>query len=134
LRGTSNKVRDTIQRRLVYEAVRELDVHATAEQVYGHIAKDHPTISKATVYRNLSQMAEAGELLNIGSFGGSAHYDHNLSKHCHFICEACGHVFDISGHFPEIAERVSGMDGFEIKSHSLTFNGLCPGCRTNTMN
>jgi len=69
--------RNTIQKQLVLDAVKELNIHATAEQVFEYVVKKHTSISKATVYRNLSQMAESGELLNIGSFYGSAHYDHN---------------------------------------------------------
>ncbi len=123
--------RNTIQRQLILDTVKKLDIHATAEQVYEYVSREHPTISKATVYRNLSQMAEAGELLNIGTFCGSAHYDHNLGKHYHFICEECERVFDVDDFFPEIDKRIVQMEGFEIKSHSLTFSGLCPDCRTN---
>ncbi|MDR1664812.1 MAG: transcriptional repressor [Clostridiales bacterium] len=121
--------RNTIQRQLVYDAVKNLNIHASAEQVYEYIAREHPTISKATVYRNLSQMAEMGELCNIGNFWGSARYDHNLHKHYHFICEECERVFDVDNFSPEIDGRSPFMEGFEIKSHSLTFSGLCPECR-----
>ncbi len=120
--------RNTIQRQLILDSVKELNMHATAEQVYEHVIKKHNAISKATVYRNLSQMAEAGELLNIGSFQGSVHYDHNLHGHYHFICDKCKRVFDVNDYFPEITDRVSGMDGFKITGHSLNYNGLCPEC------
>jgi Fe2+ or Zn2+ uptake regulation protein len=121
--------RNTIQRQLILDAVRQLDIHATAEQVYDCVAESHPSISKATVYRNLNQMAESGELLNIGSIRGAAHYDHNCHGHYHFICDKCGRVFDVNDFFPEIAERVSDMEGFQIKGHSLIFNGLCLDCK-----
>ena len=120
--------RKTIQKQLILDAVRELDSHATAEQVYEYAVKKHPTISKATVYRNLSQMSDAGELLNIGNFYGSAHYDHNCHQHYHFICEACRRVFDIPACFPGICADLAEMDGFEIKGHNLSFNGVCRDC------
>jgi Fe2+ or Zn2+ uptake regulation protein len=123
--------RNTIQRQLILAAVGELNIHATAEQVYEHISKDHPTISKATVYRNLSQMSGAGELQSIGSFGGSVHYDHNLSKHYHFICDKCGRVFDMDAFFPEIDMCAKDMNGYVIKGHNLTFSGLCPDCASS---
>jgi len=120
--------RNTIQRQLVYNAVKALDIHANAEQVYEYVVAVHPSISKATVYRNLGQLAEAGELLNIGSFYGSTHYDHNLHEHSHFICESCRRVIDINTHFPGI-ESVKDMDGLEVKSYNLSFSGLCGNCR-----
>ncbi|MCL2807586.1 MAG: transcriptional repressor [Coriobacteriia bacterium] len=122
--------RNTIQRQLVLDAVCELASHPTAEQVYEYVVDKHPSISKATVYRNLSMLSEYGELLNIGSFHGSIHYDHNCSYHCHFICENCKQVFDISTQLPNVFDDLREMHGFEIKGHSLSFNGLCPNCST----
>jgi len=121
--------RNTIQRQAILDAVRELNIHATAEQVHEHVQKKHPSISKATVYRNLGQMSDTGELLNIGSFYGSAHYDHNCHKHYHFICEGCRRVFDINARLPDIFGEMTGMDGFEIKGHNLNFSGLCRDCK-----
>lgn len=121
--------RNTIQRHLILDAVKKLNIHATAEEVYDYVVREHPTVSKATVYRNLSQMAEAGELLNIGNLQGATHYDHNLHQHYHFICEECGRVFDVNKLFPEIEEPLSDLAGFEIRSHSLVFSGVCLNCK-----
>ena len=52
------KNRNTIQRSLVLEAVNKLQCHATADQIYAEIVKEHPTISRATVYRNLNLLRE----------------------------------------------------------------------------
>jgi len=120
--------RNTIQKQLVYNAVKELDIHANADQVYEYVVAVHPSISKATVYRNLGQMVESGELLNIGSFYGSTHYDHNCHDHYHFICDGCKRVFDINTRFPEI-DKIADMNGLEIKSHNLSFTGLCGECK-----
>ena len=54
------KTRNTIQRALVLEAVNRLQCHATADEIYAEIAKEHPHISRATVYRNLNLLAELG--------------------------------------------------------------------------
>jgi len=121
--------RNTIQRQLILDAVRELNIHATAEQVYAHVVGKHPSISKATVYRNLGQMAESGELLHIGDFCGSAHYDHNCHKHYHFLCETCERVFDVNDCFPDICSHVKNLEGFEITGHRLSFFGLCRECK-----
>jgi Fe2+ or Zn2+ uptake regulation protein len=124
-----NQKRKTIQQQVIYDAVRELDIHATAEEVYGHVAEKHPSISKATVYRNLAQMSEAGELVNIGSFYGATHYDHNRHKHYHFVCEQCKRIFDVNINFFRLDGQMPGMDGFEITAHHLTFSGLCHDCK-----
>ena len=120
--------RKTVQRQLIYNAVKELNGHATAEQVFDYVAANYPSISRATVYRNLNHMAESGELLNIGNLDGSFRYDHNCKNHYHFVCGNCKRIFDINEYFPDIADRIKNPDGFEITSHNITFNGLCRDC------
>ena len=105
-------------------------MHATAEQVYEHVFKKHPTISRATVFRNLGQMSDAGELLKIGSFYGSVHYDHKCHNHYHFVCDACKWVYDISACGHDINSELADMDGFEVKGYHLSFNGLCRNCKS----
>ena len=122
--------RNTIQRKLIFDAVRELNIHATAEQVFEHVVKFYPSVSKATVYRNLSQMADSGELLNAGNFAGSTHYDHNTHDHYHFGCDICKAVFDVEGVFPDIMGNVKKSDDFEITGYNIIFHGICKACRS----
>jgi len=122
--------RNTVQRRLILDAVKKLNIHATAEQVYEYVFKKYPAVSKATVYRNLSQMAESGELLNVGSFYGSAHYDHNCHKHCHFVCKNCKRIYDIEADPFEISAGLKSAEGFDITDCSISFSGLCRNCKT----
>jgi len=121
--------RNTVQRRLILRAMKELDSHATAEQVYAHVARHHPTISKATVYRNLSHMSQSGELVNIGNFYGSTRYDHNCHEHYHCVCENCKRIFDVEGDFSDIIGRTGKAHGFDIARCHVSFSGLCWDCK-----
>ena len=125
-------LRNTVQRQLILNAVKELDIHATAEQVYEYVIQKHPSISKATVYRNLNQMSQAGELLNIGTLSGCAHYDHRCHEHSHFVCENCSQVFDVDRDFSDIVSRVTGHQGFDVSNYQLSFEGLCWSCKAQT--
>ena len=121
--------RKTVQRSLIFQAVEKLNIHATAEQVYEYVVQKHPSISKSTVYRNLSQMAESGKLLNIGNFYGTTHYDHQLHEHFHFICEKCRQIFDVEGEISEILSKMADTEGLVIKSCNLSLSGLCRECK-----
>jgi len=121
--------RNTIQRQVILSAVKELNIHATAEQVFDYVIKKHPSISRATVYRNLSQMAESGELLNIGNFYGSTHYDHNCHNHHHFICKDCKKIFDVDNEFSDVISKAKDISGLDITSCNLSFSGLCSVCK-----
>ena len=57
--------RNTIQRQLVLDTVRSMHNHPDAEQVYSEIVKEHPHISKATVYRNLNLLSEQGQIKKV---------------------------------------------------------------------
>ena len=121
--------RNTIQRQLIFDAVEELNIHATAEQVYEHISQKHPSIGRATVYRNLGQMSEAGDLLKVCSYNGSTHYDHNCHEHYHFICQNCKKVFDVEGRIPNLVSEFGDTDGFDITDCNVSFSGLCWECK-----
>ena len=121
--------RNTVQRQLIFDAVRDLNIHATAEQVIAHLAKTHPSIGRATVYRNLRQMTETGELLNAGNFYGATHYDHNIHDHYHSICNVCWQVFDVEGNLPDIVAQFSGTEGFDITECNISFSGVCWKCK-----
>ena len=73
--------RNTIQKQLVLDAVFRLANHPTAEEVYAEVARSHPTVSKATVYRNLGSLSEDGLLRHIKMPGGADRFDHMLLEH-----------------------------------------------------
>jgi len=124
-----NGKRNTIQRQLILEAVKELNIHANAEQVVEYLSKKHPAIGRATVYRNLNSMSESGELLRAGNFYGTTHYDHNCHEHYHFICSSCKKIFDVEGNLNDVFERFRTTEGFDIMDCNISFSGLCWECK-----
>ncbi|MCL1863485.1 MAG: transcriptional repressor [Defluviitaleaceae bacterium] len=127
-------MRNTIQKKLVYAAVCDLNMHATAEQVFSHVTLTHPTVSKATIYRNLHQLTETGELINIGTFHGAAHYDHNCHKHHHFVCEKCRCVHDVQGDYSNaVLQSLNPSTEFDITDCNVTFTGICKTCEKSTL-
>ena len=75
--------RNTIQRTLVLEAVNRLRFHPTAEEIYDDVIREHPHISKATVYRNLNQLAEDREIQKLAMADGPDRFDYRLQRHYH---------------------------------------------------
>ena len=121
--------RTTIQRKLVLDAVSLLGSHPSPEEVYFFIAKTHPTISKATVYRNLNLLANEGRLLKVQTPDGADRFDHNHHNHYHIQCEKCGKIFDINmDYMPKIYNKIKDSHGFIVSSHDITFKGTCPKC------
>ena len=75
--------RQTIQRSLVLKAVNKLQCHATADEIYEEIIKEHPNVSRATVNRNLNLLSETGHIRKIEIPGGADCFDHLCHDHCH---------------------------------------------------
>lgn len=122
--------RNTIQRNLVLKAVRELACHATAEEVYDLLAKEHQNLSKGTVYRNLQRLCETGEIRKREIPDGADRFDHICSNHYHIKCVRCGKLFDVDMAFMEHLEQsVTDRHGFNFLGHELIFTGICPECQ-----
>ncbi|MBQ8168339.1 transcriptional repressor [bacterium] len=118
------------QREIITNALETNVVHPTAEALYEIIKKSYPEISKATLYRNLSQLADLGMIKKIEGLEASAHFDHNTHLHYHFICEKCGKVFDVSSEVASnVVNNTENETGFRITSHELVFHGLCKECQ-----
>ena len=71
--------------------------HPTAETVYMNIKEEFPNISLGTVYRNLSLLADIGEIQKLSTGIGPDRVDGNPKPHYHFICKECGFGFKCNG-------------------------------------
>lgn len=121
--------RNTIQYSLVFEAVKKLQCHATADEVYEEIAKEHPTISRGTVYRNLQRLCEMGEIRRREIPGGADRFDHRCDDHYHVRCIKCGRVFDVDMEYlPDLENSIRDAHGFQFTGHDIVFRGVCPAC------
>lgn len=120
--------RNTRQRALVLEAVRSLHNHPTSADVYDAVREKHPSISRATVYRNLGVLTEQGEVLHIPVAGGADRYDFRCDCHYHAICRECGVVYDVEMPSEGLLSSVRDTHGFQIEGFDIIFTGLCPDC------
>lgn len=123
-------MKKTVQSILVLDAVRRLHCHASADDIYEEIAKDFPTISRGTVYRNLNRLSELGEIKKRELPGGADGFDHRCDAHYHARCEHCGHIFDVDiPYFPGIIDHITDKHGFIFTGADITFKCICPDCQ-----
>ena len=122
-------MKTTYQQQVIYEAVKALGTHPSAERVYEDVVRQHPTISRATVYRNLNQMAETGKLVNIGKIDGATRFDHNCHPHYHFECKVCKRIFDVEGHIADLCRQVKCPEDFDVEGYVINFRGACKECK-----
>lgn len=123
--------RNTIQRSLVLKTVKELQFHATADEVYDTIVKKHSDISRGTVYRNLNLLSDIGEILKLEMPSGADRFDHICHEHYHTRCIKCGRVFDVEMDFiADLETNIKDTHGFKFTGHDIIFKGICPECNS----
>lgn len=117
------------QRQMIFSFLMTRKDHPTADVVYQNIRQNYPNISLGTVYRNLTLLAERGEILRLQVGDGVDHFDGDTSRHCHFICSDCGSVTDIQldGLEELFSKAQQEFDG-RIDRQSTCFYGVCGKC------
>lgn len=120
-------IRHSKQRDAIYDELAARKDHPTAEDLYFSLKPSLPSLSLATVYRNLVQLEADEKIMRIGS-GGTARYDADLSDHQHLVCTECGSVTDIMMECGDLCEKADSYFGGKVESCSVIFKGKCAAC------
>ena len=118
-------VRYSRQREALLDLLRSTKTHPDAEWLYTGLRKEYPRISLGTVYRNLRQLTDAGEIIEL-SYGSISHYDGDISPHYHMKCSNCSKIYDIPSE--NVSINLTTEDGFRIDGINLMLNGICRNC------
>ena len=118
------------QRAEVLDQIREHKDHPTADTIFAELRTKDPSISLATVYRNLKLLSELGEIRRLTFVPGAGRFDPTVQTHYHFVCERCGRVYDVP---MKVAEALdSDAEQYirgAVTGHDLVFRGICDECR-----
>lgn len=120
------------QREIILETLYLLN-HPTAEQLYDNVHKNNPTISKSTVYRNLTVLLEDKQIRKIKVLDGPDRFDCISKEHYHAICKNCGKVFDFMYCFSDenFMRAIHNQTGITMDVDSVTVYGICENCKSN---
>ena len=123
--------RVTRQRLLVANALAAAGRQLTAEQLYRSLRRRERGIGRATVFRTLETLVDAGVARRLELEGHVYAYVACLPAHHHHIaCTTCGRVEEIDeAYVTPIARRLAREMGFEIDDARLDFYGRCATCR-----
>jgi Fur family peroxide stress response transcriptional regulator len=120
----------THQRRVIYETVMSLHGHPSPELIYDAVRKKIPSISLATVYKNIRTFLESGMLREVSMHHGSLRVEPNESEHYHLVCLRCRQITDLAPDSVEVrplAKRRS-FRGFQVTRISVDVLGVCAAC------
>ena len=117
------------QRDMIKDFLMSRKDHPTADVVYMNVRQQNPNISLGTVYRNLTLLADIGEIQRLRLGDGVDHFDADTSPHYHFVCSHCGNVIDLKMDSIDDIKDVANkyFDG-NITGHVTYFYGSCNQC------
>ena len=105
--------------------------HLDVDEIYAAVRTTHPTISLATVYKNIVTMTDKGVLVEVPIAGHKSKYEIKKHEHVHLICQRCGHVEDrdIDEILIRDTDEIARESAFALHDRQVNLYGVCSACR-----
>ncbi|HYU78412.1 MAG TPA: transcriptional repressor [Vicinamibacterales bacterium] len=107
--------------------------HLSADDLVDLIKREDHHISRATVYRTLQWMVDAGIARKVDFGEGRFRFEHSYRhpRHFHLICKSCNRSYEfLSSDIEALIEEISTARGFTAGQSVLQIYGTCESCRT----
>ncbi|MFR6312771.1 transcriptional repressor [Anaerofustis stercorihominis] len=122
--------RNTVQKKIIFNTLKSMKEHPSAQEVYEKVHEKHSTISRATVFRVLNNLASLGHLNRLRMPDMPDLYDYKTTGHYHIKCRECNDIKNVEVEFiKDIDKEVENGSGYKILNHNLVFEGICPNCQ-----
>lgn len=109
--------------------------HYDAEELVAKLGALGVQASRATVYRTLLLLREAGIIQSTVHSDDRQRYETaaGTAHHDHLVCTSCGRVVEFQFEAFEILQReVAARHGFRLVGHSHELFGVCAECQASS--
>jgi len=107
--------------------------HLSADDLCDLVRKDDPGIGRATVYRTLQWMVNAGVARKVDFGEGRSRFEpaYRHPRHFHLVCNVCHRSSEfLSSDIEGLVEEIALARKFEAEHTVLQVFGTCDECRT----
>src|SRR3954447_5553537 len=131
------------KRDLIVNVFLRQEGHLTADDLVDLIRREESSrsdpstasagMSRATVYRTLQWMVDAGIARKVDFGEGRFRFEHSYRhpRHFHLICKSCNRSFEfLSSDIESLLEEVASARNFTARQSILQIHGTCESCRT----
>jgi Fur family transcriptional regulator, ferric uptake regulator len=121
------------QREQIVNLFLRQEGHLSADDLVDLIRREDQLISRATVYRTLTWMVEAGIARKVDFGEGRFRFEHSYRqpRHFHLICKTCKRSFEfLSSDIEGLIEEISAARSFAATQSVVQIYGTCEECRT----
>jgi Fur family ferric uptake transcriptional regulator len=105
----------------------------SADDLVDLIKREDHRLSRATVYRTLQWMVDAGIARKVDFGEGRFRFEHSYRhpRHYHLICKDCNRSYEfLSSDIEGLVEEVATARGFQARQSVVQIYGTCEACRT----
>lgn len=127
-------MRLTQEREIIVREIFADHEHFDTDKIVARLTRsrtDGRRVSRATVYRTIGFLENAGLIRKVARSNDREVYEHDYGypQHDHFICEKCDSLIEfrneqISAHL----EAIAAEHGFRMTGHRLEVHGICAQC------
>ncbi len=103
--------------------------HMNIDDLYKKLLSKFPSVSLATIYKNINAMVEKVFLSEVKIPNSKSVYELIKTEHAHLVCSSCGHIEDVILDATSVLEEASKLSSFKIDTTSIVLSGLCPHCK-----
>ncbi len=121
------------KRELIVNVFLRQEGHLSADDLVDVIRSEGHTISRATVYRTLQWMVDAGIARKVDFGEGRFRFEHSYRhpRHFHLICKSCNCSFEfLSSDIEALIEEVASARRFASRQSVVQIYGACEECQT----
>ncbi len=121
------------KRDLIVNVFLRQEGHLSADDLVDLIRREDQRISRATVYRTLQWMVDAGIARKVDFGEGRFRFEHSYRhpRHFHLICKSCNRSSEfLSSDIEQLLEEVAAARSFSARQSVVQIYGTCEVCRT----
>ena len=121
------------KRDLILNVFLKQEGHLSADDLFDITRREDQRISRATVYRTLQWMVDAGIARKVDFGEGRFRFEHSYRhpRHFHLICKTCNQSSEfLSSDIEAFIEEIAAARNFAARQSVVQIYGECENCRT----
>ena len=121
-----NDLKATIQRTSILKSIHNAG-HINIDEIYEDVKELYPTLSLATIYKNIILMQTNNVIVEVPMNGEKSKYELKKDEHIHLICQECGTIKDTE--ITKKTEEALFIENFKLNHSQINLYGVCTSCQ-----
>lgn len=126
----ASNLKATFQRMRIMEVIDQKG-HISLDDIYMKIKAHYPSLSLATIYKNILLMTQKGLLVEVPLESQKSKYELAKEAHIHLICRQCGEVEDVNllESTSQTLQQLTQKESFQLEKEQINLYGVCKACQ-----